>query len=242
MRYKDLIEEPIYTEERFKSIMDTISRECSIICDAIKKNHTFFYRGTNSPKEESFIMDDIFVSASRTDRKPRDSNHVEHDFCNHGLTLLGYKVNRSNSIAVTSDAHQCQTYGKVYMIFPKNGFHYAHCNRKDMMSFVDSDGHIRHFTKTKYKELYNSLGNTLTTANDVAMFLNTLQDNKYNDFVKSFWQYKIEIYEYVEDTNLDKAITDGNEVMISGEYYAISRLWMDEVLNYFFNKGKNNEI
>jgi hypothetical protein len=94
--------------------------DCSESIAAMQATNTFLYRGMSN-----IVSPDIFIGRSREHRnsltfKPSVSKQIDKQFIK-----AGFKTHRSNSIFCTSLAGVAVTYGRLYMIFPINGFDFA---------------------------------------------------------------------------------------------------------------------
>jgi len=224
MRYKDLTE----NIENLNDILDKIKTECSDICKYYYSGK-YFYRGVR--KKEMVDQQDVFIGKPRENREPLSTSPDEHAFCNKGLSLLGYVVNRSNSIAISPSMEIAKSYGTPYMIFPKNGFHYSFSRYSDMIHMVVSRNFIRDYIRENFPEEYNSFLK-YQSHNDLMNIL--LYKNDYDYIIKDYWCKVFNKSSYIEDNYLDQAIKWNSEIMISGsEYYAINYKYFNEVYNFF---------
>lgn len=112
--------------EKLKGIDETllkyfsyIEKHCSEFLKAVHETGKFLYRGQ---MDESLP---VFVGNPRTGRQTTDSDPKAQALLDKYFTLMGFKALRSNSIFTTSDEHHASGYGKIYAIFPKNGFSFT---------------------------------------------------------------------------------------------------------------------
>jgi hypothetical protein len=111
-------------------IVRFIKTNCTDILQ-IYKDHDFLYRGIHS-------VEPILFGKEVKNRMPVDSNEKASELLDSALSKVGFTALRSNSIFCTSDKliasnysndHDKTNHGKVYVIFPLNGFSYTWCRR-----------------------------------------------------------------------------------------------------------------
>ena len=100
--------------------VNMVLRDCSDVIDVIKKTHFFLYRGLGDANPR-----DVFLGRTRVDRKPKDMHKKLHTAIDDILTQAGFNATRSNSIFVTGLKSHASAYGRLYMIFPLNGFDFT---------------------------------------------------------------------------------------------------------------------
>jgi len=121
-------------EQHFEKIWSKlIVPNCSEILKIYQQSHRILYRGTKSETKN------IYRSSSRIERRPKDSNNELSNLFDQMLAANGMTALRSNSFFATSDKRHAASFGKVFFIFPINGFNYTFTNRADIVleSFLD---------------------------------------------------------------------------------------------------------
>ena len=133
-----------------------------------------------------------FRSTTRTNRMPKDTPHELQDAFNDIMDICRIRTNRSNSIFCTSEYGTARNYGVEHIIFPMNGSNILWADRvRDLYKNPEAKDDLREFL--------NSDGFKEKIANAKA-------------FVQK-WGY--------HNSDLTKALTSRNEIMINGSYYAI---------------------
>lgn len=115
-------EKEIFLKEilNVESYINLIKSECSVVLESCIKNKKFLYRGYRKN-----IGLNAFKGKPREDRKPKDTGKKIHALIDELFLLAGIKATRSNSIFCSSDYSTAESYGEVYIIFPKNGFDFS---------------------------------------------------------------------------------------------------------------------
>lgn len=96
--------------------LNLIETECSEALAAYQSVGKFLFRG---------FRDDVPVALKGRPfdkRKPTDTNLKVHEFLSDMFIAAGFKATRSNSIFCSGNSSQAIGYGKLYLVFPKNGF------------------------------------------------------------------------------------------------------------------------
>ena len=96
-----------------------IEKNCGEFLSHLQSTQRFLFRGQDESSSP------VFVGYPRADRKPKDSSKDAQKLCDTYLKLEGFKALRSNSIFTTTDRGQASNYGRVYAIFPKDGFKFT---------------------------------------------------------------------------------------------------------------------
>lgn len=113
--------------------MKLIESECSDALQACRSVKKLIFRG---------YKDDVpaaFKGKPFDKRKPTDTNVKTHEFLSDIFTAAGFKATRSNSIFCSGNSGQASGYGKIYIIFPKNGFAFNwSAKHKDLYSTFTS--------------------------------------------------------------------------------------------------------
>lgn len=230
---------------RMWQILDT---ECSQFIPHMQQAGKLLFRGTRDDADQ-------FEGRSREDRQTKDSKSEISDKFDEIMSELGVKALRSNSIYTTSSYGFASAYGhNVYIIFPKNGFHFLSTNKRDLIlerwsQLMDAE---------KLKQLWQELEEWGQL--NVADWKNTSiarsiryeeWDYVYRQVKENFeWEgnrlnlpekFKVDEKEWVtpegvqkeyepNTTDLAEAIQSGRELLINGEYWALKkRTWEDAV-------------
>ena len=111
----------------FKSIWNKlIVPNCSEIIEIYKSDHySILYRGMNTTTP-------IIRGSSRTSRNMKDSYILLSELFDVGLKECGMTALRSNSIFAINDRDHAELFGKIYILFPINGFEYTYTNYFDL--------------------------------------------------------------------------------------------------------------
>lgn len=215
-------------------LVKTIAKECSKAIAFYRKAETVLFRGISKS------AGDAFVGRSWENREPKDSSAELQKYYDMILKKNGFKALRSNSIFTTSDINQASNYGDLYIIFPKNGSAF-HWNRNVDDLVLNEREQIFDMTKIEVitiaveKWYENKTGKMLNwiyedpyeAAYNPTGFIKALAKLKYPK-AASITLEKLFDYEGIKDeidpvkNDFLGALESGHEVMIAGEYYAIS--------------------
>jgi hypothetical protein len=99
--------------------IQTIKTRCSDALSAMQTTKEFLYRGVQTGEINQF------KGKSRESRKPLMTTGNQQEEIDNILRNHGFEALRSNSIFCSSTMSQVQNYGRVYMIFPVNGFDFT---------------------------------------------------------------------------------------------------------------------
>jgi hypothetical protein len=110
-----------------KKLAQYIQQHCSDIIKDMQVTGKTLYRGISG------ISPEVFVGQSRESRRPKDTSKADSAFFDEALSSHGFKALRRNSIFVTTDWGQAEGYGRLYAIFPMNGFEYTYTIQKDLI-------------------------------------------------------------------------------------------------------------
>jgi len=227
MRYNDIIEDINPGEKKdskahFMVLWKKILHDCSDFMNVAGKDprsgkHNFLYRGIKTSG-----LNRAFIGKPREDRQPLSGDPEQQEFANKGLAMLGFKTNRSNSIAVSTNYFVANGYGKVYLIFPKNGFSFLTGNRSDLLPMARCNQIFNWFEKYHSDELiYGRSIEEMSFYNvdDESILMKWLEEHPVS--MKEFWEYSKYLYA-LTDTDIQTSLNKGYEIMISGaEYYAL---------------------
>lgn len=215
------------------NLVKTMAKECSQVIAAYRKADSVLVRGAEGKPE-------AFVGRSWNNREPKDSSAAAQKLYDMALKSMGFKSLRSNSIFTTSDLDFAGRYGETYYIFPKNGFafHWTPGNPDLVLDTIGDVLDIAYiediindvdywYEKKNKKSLRWDYHSPYDAAREIDQFIAAINKLKYPK-AKSITLKKLINYIYINDeleaTNKDfvGAVESGHEVMIAGEYYAIS--------------------
>lgn len=83
------------------------------------------YRGFVHVSKGEARLPKIAIGASPTHRPPRDSPFVDQKRVDKALKEAGFTALRSNSIFCSGSEAQARIYGRVYLVYPINGFSFT---------------------------------------------------------------------------------------------------------------------
>lgn len=214
----------------FKSLKDfwqnKIEVECSEALAEMRKASSWLYRGSND-------YGHIYKGSSHNERKPKDSSKYLSVEWDRMLQQLGFDAVRSNSIFCTSNSSHARSFGKVYCVFPINGFKYTYSPYirdkmiDDWSDFIDdeknriiydeyrrvsSDFVYYDFRKSSPAELVAGLKKLMPDSKIIQSLTPEFLINP-TDFQEK-WDF--------QNTQLSVGINRRSEILISGNYYAIS--------------------
>jgi hypothetical protein len=224
-----------------KVIWDRIlTRHCTQAIAAYRSSGGLLYRGMKSTQR-------WFRAAGHTQRQAKDSHPAVAAQFDRLLAQCGMTALRSNSVFASSSHRQAMDYGRVYVIFPIDGFRFTYTNEKDlvldtwklvidrqMMSALTA-AYVRAMKKREGEDwemswLYTWITHGIRFGKrgdaDPGAALERLkglsderwiQDLEVDDLFKA--DDFCRRYEPT-DQDLEQAIRRGVEVMISGQYYA----------------------
>jgi hypothetical protein len=181
-----------------ETIVPLLEKNCSNVISGMREAKKFLYRGIKNQTSA------VFIGKSRKDRQPMSSTSEFHANINMAFVAAGLKANRSNSIFCTSNLADSAGYGESYMIFPVNGFHFTWSPRISDL----------------YVQEVSLWGDDQGAYEKRVKFFR--EANPSEELIEEFLakaQYK--------NTDLGAAIMSGNEIMISGTYYAVKSQYKD---------------
>lgn len=191
-------------EEILDSIVPMITKNCKRALHCMRATHGFLFRGIKAGQAKALPR--VFLGASRDNRNPTSSSATFQRNIDLTLSNAGFNALRLNSIFVTSNIHEASLYSSqnLYMIFPIDGFKFT-------WSPVISDLYINE---------WKMWGDDDIAFNTRQEFYN--HENASPELQKRF----LEITRYT-DTDFTSAMKSGNEIMISGRYYAVTSKYKD---------------
>ena len=107
-------------KNRIASFIKIVRTECSDAWEAYHRNYTLLYRGVASA-----VGTNMFHSMPRENRRTLTSNPKLQTYIDNALAKTGFTALRSNSIFCTTEGVDAASYGKPFIIFPKNGFSFT---------------------------------------------------------------------------------------------------------------------
>ncbi len=249
-------ERPTQGMARMWQILET---ECSEFIPQMQQAGKLLYRGTREHVGQ-------FEGRSRWDRQTKDSSTEVSNKFDEIMSELGVQALRSNSIYTTSSYGFASAYGdNVYIIFPKNGFHFLGTNKRDLI--LERWGQL--MDQDKLQQLWKELDEwgraNVADWKDTSIARSIRYeewDYVYRQVKENFeWEdnpnnlpekFKVDEKEWVtpegvqkeyepNTTDLAEAIRSGRELLINGEYWALKkRLWEDAVRSRYLG-GVNRD-
>lgn len=200
-----------------KKITSYIEFSCSNILELYRSYGKYFYRGINIYVDGSIHLDyknsDIFFGKPPINRRPVDTPIWIQAQLDVQLKGAGFKALRSNSIFCIGDRTFAEGYGEPYMIFPVNGFDYSWCS-----SAVDL---FKEFIEANFKCGWEELASQ-KEKQEADQFREDLYKMSSQEFVK---------YYGFKNTDLSHSLIQTHEVLIHGDYVAISGRLGEEIVN-----------
>jgi len=193
-------------------IVQFIKKNCSQIVKVYENSHSnFLFSGKES-------YSDVFFGKPINNRAPLGTDRKINNKLNSVLRQVGFKARRDNSIFTTSMEVTAQEYGKVYIIFPLNGFDYSWCALAEDLTMEFDIGEKKYSVSRENNEFYNDLITLLP-----------------QEFVQKYHFKNNEGFEY--------ALTNGFEILIHGSYVAISEeSSLLEIILPFYRFNEDNDL
>jgi len=242
---------------QFYNLMTRIANNCTqIVQTYIDLNPDFksrdakvFYRGIKS-------TEDALYGKPFDERRVMTSSSRLSDIFNKGMEAAGFEARRDNSSFVSGDKSQASGYGKVYVMFPKDGFSFSWSrNTKDLIldrgsypKMLDYEllAPLKDFVLTNREKLgakYNFTFNDLFGQYDLESNLNSIkQAIEAGDIPKEFMPLteleNIMTPEGIvkgfdlDQEDLTGAITSHSEVFVRGAYYAVQESLMKNIMKF----------
>ena len=107
------------SQPELQKFIEMIKTNCGDALRSMDRTQKFLHRGVGGNPPE------IFVSRSREDRRPVDSDEGLTKIYDNFLKQLGFKSLRSNSIFCSPQYRVAREYGAVFYIFPFDGFNFT---------------------------------------------------------------------------------------------------------------------
>lgn len=180
-------------DEQLLKAASIIKRDCSIALKSMQVTNAFVFRGIKGAQPN------IFVGKPRDDRRSKDTNNDIQTGFDEMLSESGFKALRSNSIFCSGNYSQADNYGKVYLIFPKDGFNFTWSPMfSDLFSDLLSD--LRHngidslYRSKEYNDAKKQFNASIQS--DIYMF------NEFTEFIVQFDSKKPDTFEeFLADTD-----------------------------------------
>lgn len=255
-RRKDLVHKLTQHPTRSqRTMVQILEQECSEFLVTLRKvnvhawSHVWLYRGQRGSAS-------VLEGRSRIDRTPKDSRSDLSDLLDEHLENMGFHALRRNSIFTTTQRSFAKDYGdNLYLIFPKNGFHFLWTSQKDLVMdsiiyLADQDLVRKYMTEvqTWLTENKSKWGESDHNASDLANFLSwpnvsdtirLVHDMSMEDTYEVPAHLIISQSDLVTDhsvkkqfrpqqTDLEAAMHTDHEILINGTYWALrADLWED---------------
>lgn len=225
-----------------KDLINEIRSRCSNALDAYQHYGNCLYRGLSGKSSTPLV----FKSHSIENRLARDSDPVASKLIDTYMKRMGFKALRSNSIFTTSIIGATKTYGDSYAIFPVNGFDFTFSESqrdiilyKVMMVNDKVQSEIVKIISSKAASETGYLDRTVQIIHQVKAWLAAFKLKDIIPFLKreglpeekltAIKQLLKEIYnkdvmKFYKFNNTDfmLGLELGHEMLIRGEYYALS--------------------
>jgi hypothetical protein len=244
--------------QKMFAILDS---ECSEFLKVFKETQKFLYRGLRDTVS-------VFEGRSREDRSPQDSTNEISERFDQALKNAGFSALRSNSIFTTTSLGFASTYGHtLYLIFPKNGFHFLYTNTKDLIlndwSLIADVNEMREFKEKLRNWLEANVEDWKNTdigygvENDTWQTMFWILQRNFGELGNPYKipeEFNVNIEDFITDqgivnslepkqTDLAEAMVDGREILINGEYWALKREdWIDIIGQHYIGDNYNEII
>lgn len=225
-------------------VIEKIKTECSDIIELYKSRSKFIYRGEQVANK--YGPNSIFIASIRDDRKPVEMDEKYHEEINSSMQRLALTAHRGNSIFCTTSTDDARSWGRVCVIFPKNGFKYTWFQNHNTEGYVfdDLNRGMRgveqcyaafqqvvvdsHNDATEAKEIVKrrNFGAAINHKfKDLFSMFGIDEDSRKLNSPETFREYLIDnmIIELEPfNKHLDRFLTRGGELLITGqEYYGV---------------------
>lgn len=224
-----------------QKVIQTIATECSEYIALFKQTKKVLFRGVGG----NIADKKVFHGRSWEDRKPKDSKAVVQAIYDKLSQDMGIKALRKNSIFTTASYGFASDYGaSVYIIIPKNGATFTYSKKladivlRSVTKMIDTkkfDAFLASFkqhlkdknvTGYKFEDAWYYFKNFALTGEE-AKAKAILKKHKFPNASKFSIMNFISPEEFqktydLSSENLPWALSRSNEILISGEYYAIS--------------------
>lgn len=198
-----------------EKIISYVEHHCGIFLNAARTSKRLLFRGLNDTNEN------VFVSRPREDRKTKGSTESFAKKLNRCFELVGL-IPRNRTISCVSNTNT-SNYGKLYIIFPLNGFNFSWSSK------IPDVGSLTLFDVEEWRQYGED---------DIANALVSLYNIKLEEINSKFAANVINLLGF-KNHNLVHAMTKHNK--ISGQpnsYYEIAIAGNYVGINHEF--AKNN--
>lgn len=221
------------TNTALDKLVKAIAKECSQALGEYRKTKLILLRGVQNGASTAFM------GRSRIDRESKDSSQRLQEIYDTALKSKGFKALRGNSIFTTTDEGFAQGYGSLYYIFPKNGFSYTWSkHEKDLVLEIaeqvleiEKIERITLDVETWYEKKFKRVlewpfEDPYEALYDLEGFFKSMAKLKYPK-AKNITILDLINWDYIKNdigpvaTNFSAGLKSGNEMLISGEYYAV---------------------
>ncbi len=216
--------------EKSVKVTNFIKKHCSEFL-AVYQNSGALYHGFKKTKP----LSDTFITNSRENRTPKDSAVEYQKLIDEKLKQAGFNALRGNSIFCTHDPFTALKFGKVYLIFPLNGFDFTWSRSYDLTAeyALTYSGYLN--AKEMYKEFKEA------EQSGDSLYIKQMYLQMSNDDYKMYFDLKrltpeefIKKYRF-SNKNLEKALASNFEIYIRGQYISVSQelwsTWTDNLFN-----------
>lgn len=185
--------------DRAEAIIAYIKENCQEFMKILDQVPGFMYHGAYSASS------DYFIGNPHVDRRVQLTRPEFQVAIDNNLKKAGFTALRSNSIFCTGSKNKARGFGKVYKIFPLDGFSYTWSPKLYDMT---TDLLLSDYTYKKYqaKELSHSMVEKITS------FINDIDNLNPAEFVNKYG---------FKDTDLVRAVFGQQEIYIHGKYLAV---------------------
>jgi hypothetical protein len=180
-------------------IVQFVQQHCYDALEIMSDANKRLYHGFNYPTK------DIFLGNPRRDRRPLETDPENQRILDRALSRAGFQALRSNSLFCTSSYDAARSYGSPpYFIFPVTGFNYSWNNQTEDL--------------TVYYNLYGKDNSSYSDDSEQRQwtedFLGDAEDMNPDEFVQK--------YGFENNTNMHTALRLHHEILIQGQYVAVS--------------------
>jgi len=199
MRFNEIISEDSFessiiiiddNSKDVQKVSDYIRHKCQQYLSMINPKTDILYRGIENRSHYHAID----ITGERKNRSPIDSSTELHNKIDDMLYEQGFVARRSNSWFGTGNFMTAGVYGKVYVAFPTDGFHYTWSDTvSDLFTYYQEHrtkgiDWVVNSIKDSYESDNNSIKNAIQSKNEI-MFTSPrvilVEDTFYQDEVKS---------------------------------------------------------
>ena len=110
---------PVRIDEKTLRYFHLVEKECSQALAAMRASRSILCRGVDGTPGK------VFIGKPFDDRKPLDSSADDQTLFDAWLEVTGFKAFRGNSIFTTANPDFASGFGKLHLVFPKNGFQFT---------------------------------------------------------------------------------------------------------------------